>query len=187
MINRINKPAIFLWAVLAVCLSSPSFADWLPDTSDSKQRSAAAAIAKFRAKRPELNRYFEQAYGYAILPGIVRIAVGFGGAYGRGLVVEGDRLIGSTGFSQFSSGIQLGAKYFSMIVFFKDRDALEEYKESRTQFLGQAGIDLLTVGVSGTPAYNSGVAIFAMNKLGLMAELSYSGARFTYKPIDTGD
>jgi lipid-binding SYLF domain-containing protein len=187
MIIRMKKRAFFFWAVLVVCLSSPSFADWQPDTSDSRQRSAAAAIAKFRAKKPSLNSYFEQAYGYAILPGITRVAVGFGGAYGRGLVVEGDRLIGRTGFSQFSSGIQIGVKYFSMIIFFKDRDALEEYKESRTQFLGQAGIDLLTVGVSGTPAYNSGVAIFAMNKLGLMAELSYSGARFTYKPIDTGD
>lgn len=66
-------------------------------------------------------------------------------------------------------------------------ETLEDYKESRVQFLGQAGIDLWTVGVSGTPAYDDGVAIFAMNKLGLMAELSYSGARFSYKPIDTGD
>ena len=187
MIIRMIKRAFFFWAVLAVCLSSPSFADWQPDTSDSRQRSASAAIAKFRAKKPELNSYFEQAYGYAILPGITRVAVGFGGAYGRGLVVEGDRLIGRTGFSQFSSGIQIGVKYFSMIIFFKDREALEEYKESRVQFLGQTGIDLLTVGVSGTPAYNDGVAIFAMNKLGLMAELSYSGARFSYQPIDTGD
>lgn len=187
MIDRMKKPAIIFCAVLAVCLSSPLCADWQPDTSDSKQRSASAAIAKFREKKPELKSYFERAYGYAILPGITRVAVGFGGAYGRGLVIEEDRLIGRTGFSQFSSGIQIGVKYFSMIVFFKDRDALEEYKESRTQFLGQAGIDLLTMGVSGTPAYNAGVAIFAMNKLGLMAELSYSGARFTYKPIDTGD
>jgi len=187
MITLTKRRAVYFAVVLAFCLSPPLFADWQPDTSDSKQRSASAAIAKFRSKKPELNSYFDQAYGYAILPGITRVAVGFGGAYGRGLVVEGDRLIGRTGFSQFSSGIQLGAKYFSMIIFFKDRDALEEYKHSRVRFLGQTGIDLLTVGVSGTPAYNEGVAIFAMNKLGLMAEFSYSGARFTYKPIETGD
>ena len=155
--------------------------------STAPRSSASAAIAKFSTKKPELNSYFDQAYGYAILPGIARVAVGFGGAYGRGLVVEGDRLVGRTGFSQFTSGIQLGAKYFSMIIFFKDRDALEEYKNGRVRFLGQAGIDLLTMGVSGTPSYNDGVAIFAMNKLGLMAEFSYSGARFSYKPIDTGD
>ncbi len=186
MNTNINKRAVFFGAILATCLSLPSFADWEPNTSDKKQRSAAAAIVKIKAKKPELNSYFDQAYGYAILPGITRIAIGFGGAYGRGLVIEGDRLIGRTGFSQFSSGLQLGAKNFSMIVFFKDREALEEYKEGRVRFLGQAGIDLLTLGVSGTPAYNDGVAIFAMNKFGLMAEFSYSGARFSYKPIDTG-
>jgi len=145
------------------------------------------AIQKFKTRKPELSAYFDQAYGYAILPGITRVAVGFGGAYGRGLVIEQDSLIGRTGFSQFTGGIQLGAKHFSMIVFFKDSDALEQYKGGRVRFLGQAGIDVLTVGVSGTPAYNEGVAIFAMTKLGLMAEFSYSGARFSYTPIIIGD
>jgi lipid-binding SYLF domain-containing protein len=180
---RFEKRAL-LFSVLAVCLNAPSFAGWQPDESDSKQQSASVAIAKFKAKKPELKSYFDKAYGYAILPGVTRVAVGFGGAYGRGLVIEGDRLIGSTGFSQVSSGIQFGAKHFSMIIFFKDRDALEQYKEGRVRFLGQAGIDVITAGISGTPAYNDGVAIFAMNRFGLMAEFSYSGARFSYKPID---
>ena len=71
-----------------------------------------------------------------------------------------------------------------MIVFFKDQEDIEDYKLSQFQFLGQAGIDLATVGVSGTPAYSGGVAIFAITRLGLMAEFSYSGARFKYKPIE---
>jgi hypothetical protein len=74
-----------------------------------------------------------------------------------------------------------------MIVFFKDQVALDEYKQSQFQFLGQAGVDLVSVGLSGTPAYNDGVAIFAITRLGLMAEFSYSGARFKYKPIDSGE
>ena len=171
-------------AILGLCLSSPSFADWQADTSDKRQLNAATAIAKFKEKHPDLETYFEQAHGYAIIPGVTRAAIGFGAAYGRGLVVEGDDLVGWTSFSQFSSGLQLGAKYFSMIVFFKDEEDIEDYKKSQFQFLGQAGIDLVTVGVSGTPAYDQGVAIFAITRLGLMAEFSYSGARFKYKPIE---
>ena len=171
-------------AILGLCLASPSFADWQADTSDKKQANAATAIAKFKEKYPSLDTYFEHAHGYAIIPGVTRAAIGFGAAYGRGLVVEGDDLVGWTSFSQLSSGLQLGAKYFSMIVFFKDQADIDEYKQSRFQFLGQAGIDLATVGVSGTPAYDEGVAIFAMTRLGLMAEFSYSGARFKYKPIE---
>ena len=171
-------------AILGLCLSSPSFADWQADTSDKRQAKAATAIAKFKEKHPELESYFDQAHGYAIGPGVTLAAIGFGAAYGRGLVIEGDDLVGWTSFSQLSSGLQLGAKYFSMIVFFKDQQDIDEYKQSQFQFLGQAGIDLATVGISGTPAYNEGVAIFAITRLGLMAEFSYSGARFKYKPIE---
>lgn len=186
--NRIMKQHKSIYvAILACCLSAPTMAEWQADTSDKKQASAAKAIAKFHEKMPQIESYFEEAHGYAIIPGITRVAIGFGGAYGRGLVVEGDRLIGRTSFSQFSSGIQLGAKYFSMIVFFKDQAALDDYKKSQMQFLGYAGVDLATFGVSGNPAYNEGVAMFAINRFGLMGEFSYSGAHFKYRPLETDD
>jgi lipid-binding SYLF domain-containing protein len=184
MLRIMTNFRIIFWTILGLCVASTSYAEWQPDSSNKGQVSASDAISKFREKYPDIEPYFDQAYGYAIIPGITRVAVGFGGAYGRGLVVSGDDLIGWTSFSQFSSGIQLGAKYFSMIVFFKDEAALNDYKTSQIQFLGQAGIDLATVGVSGTPAYNEGVAIFAVTRLGLMAEFSYSGARFKYKPLE---
>ncbi len=187
MITRMRKQVIIFGAILGLSLNTLSFAEWQADTSDKKQAKAAAALANFKDKHPEMESYFDQAHGYAIIPGVTRVAIGFGGAYGRGLVVEGDNLIGWTSFAQFSSGLQAGAKYFSMIVFFKDQAALDEYKKSQMQFLGQAGVDLATVGISGTPAYSDGVAIFAITRLGLMAEFSYSGARFKYKPIESGD
>jgi lipid-binding SYLF domain-containing protein len=185
MMNGImRRLRIVCWLTIGLCLASTSYAEWQPETSDKRQVSASDAISRFRERYPDIEPYFEQAYGYAIIPGITRVAVGFGGAFGRGLVVRGDELIGRTSFSQLSSGIQLGAKYFSMIVFFKDEAALEDYKKSQFQFLAQAGIDLATVGISGTPAYNEGVALFAVTRLGLMAEFSYSGARFGYKPLE---
>ena len=185
MIRMMKQSKSIYVAILACCLSAPAMAEWQADTSDKKQASAAKAIANFHEKLPQIESYFEEAYGYAIIPGITRVAIGFGGAYGRGLVVEGDRLIGRTSFSQLSSGIQLGAKYFSMIVFFKDQAALDDYKKSQLQFLGYAGVDLATFGVSGNPAYNEGVAMFAINRFGLMGEFSYSGARFKYKPLES--
>jgi lipid-binding SYLF domain-containing protein len=176
---------LVLVAIAASSLNAPANAEWQADTSDKKQANAAKALARFREEMPQIDSYFDEAYGFAIIPGITRVAIGFGAAYGRGLVVEGDDLIGKTSFSQFSSGLQLGAKYFSMIVFFKDQAALDDYKKSQFQFLGQAGIDLATFGIYGTPTYNEGVALFAVNRFGLMAELSYSGARFKYKPLES--
>jgi lipid-binding SYLF domain-containing protein len=185
MSTAAKMKSLALIVIAAFILTTPASADWQADTSDKKQAKAAAALARFREEMPQIDSYFDEAYGFAIIPGITRVAIGFGAAYGRGLVVEGDDLIGKTSFSQFSSGLQLGAKYFSMIVFFKDQAAIDDYKKSQFQFLGQAGIDIATFGKYGTPGYNKGVALFAVNRFGLMAEFSYSGAHFKYRPLES--
>ena len=178
-----TRRAVGVIAALLLVHADNTFAEWQADTSDKRQVSAQAGVDRIKKRLPDTASYFEQAYGYAIIPSITRVAIGFGGAYGRGIVVEGDQAVGQTSYFQFSSGIQLGAKYFSMIIFFKDKEAMDEYKKSQWQFTGQAGIDLIAVGVSGLPAYSQGVAMFAVTRIGLMGEFSYSGARFKYKPL----
>ena len=160
-------------------------ATWEADSADKVQVKAALAIAAFHEKLPRTDYYFEHAYGYAIFPSVTRVGFGFGGAYGKGLVVEGDRANGRTKFWQFSSGIQAGAKNYSMIVFFKDKQALDYFKTGELQFMGQAGLAFATVGVAGTPAFNDGVAIVTMTRFGLMGEFSAAGAKFSYKPLST--
>jgi lipid-binding SYLF domain-containing protein len=169
-------------AIAVLLIGQSAGAAWEADSEIKIQVNAARAIADFRKRIPRTEQFFEQAYGYAILPSVARVGFGFGGTYGRGIVIEGDGAIGSTNFWQFSSGIQAGAKYFSMIVFFKDKQALDYFKTGELQFLGQAGLTFATVGVAGTPAYNDGVAIVTMTRFGLMGEFSASGARFSYKP-----
>jgi lipid-binding SYLF domain-containing protein len=159
-------------------------AQWKADASDARQVAAEEAILRMRDRIPRSHRFFDDAYGYAVFPSVGRFGFGFGGAYGRGVVVAGDQLVGHTSFWQFTSGIQAGAKYFSMIVFFKDREALEYYQQERLQFLGQAGVTLATVGANGTPAYNDGVAIITVTRLGLMGEFTISGGKFRYFPLD---
>ena len=176
--------SVQIGVVISVLASSSiAMADWQPDTSDKKQVKAQTTIENIKEKIPRSAMYFEEAYGFAILPSVTRAAVGFGGAYGKGFVVEGDKLIGTTGFWQFTSGLQLGATNFSMIVFFKDQEALQYFKAREMQFAGQAGLAVATFGVAGNPAYNEGVAIITMTRLGLMAEFSYGGIKFTYKEL----
>ncbi len=170
--------------VFAVLLIGQSTgAAWEADSGDKIQVKAARAIADFRERIPRTEQYFEHAYGYAILPAVTRVGFGFGGAYGKGIVIEGDSTIGRTKYWQFSSGIQAGAKYYSMIIFFKDKQALDDFKTGELQFMGQAGLAFATVGVAGTPAYNDGVAIVTMTRFGLMGEFSAAGAKFSYKPV----
>lgn len=180
------KRLIVLALASALLAAVPAAADWQADTSSKVELKAGKAIAAFRDRVPRTRAYFEQAYAFAVFPSVTRAGFGFGGAYGRGIVIEADRTIGTSKYWQFTSGIQAGARNFSMIVFFKDRQALEYYQLGKTQFMGQAGLALATVGVAGTPAYNDGVAVVTLTRLGLMGEFTVSGAKFSYKP-STGE
>lgn len=184
-IFRLFKLMMLRALIIALAFPAQSaFAEWTADPDDKRQVKAEKAIEQFRERIPRTERYFDEAYGYAILPSVTRVGFGFGGAYGKGIVIEGNEVIGTTGYWQFSSGIQMGARNFSMIVFFKDREALEHFKAREIQLVGQAGLAVATVGVAGTPAYNEGVLIVTMTRLGLMGEFAAAGARYTYQPLD---
>ena len=167
--------------VAMLLMTNIAGAEWQANSADKHQLQAASAVAKIRSNIPRTERYFDEAYAYAILPSVTRIGFGFGGATGKGIVVEGENAIGSTRFWQFTSGIQAGAKNFSMIVFFKDKAALDLFRSSDIQFMGQAGLAFASAGIAGTPAYNDGVAIVTMTRFGLMGEFTISGAKFSYK------
>jgi len=70
-------------------------------------------------------------------------------------------------------------------VFFKDEEALEDYKSSKLQFTGRAAVTFVTVGAAADPAYNEGVAVFALPKGGLMLDAAVSGSKFSFKPLET--
>jgi lipid-binding SYLF domain-containing protein len=174
---------LLTFMLLSTMLAVPATqAEWQSDGS-KLQDGAAQAIAAFRERVPRTEAYFDQAYAFAVYPSVTRIGFGFGGAYGKGIVVEGDETIGLSKYWQFTSGIQAGARNFSLIVFFKDKQALEYFQLAKTQFMGQAGLAAGTVGVAGTPTYDEGVAVVTVTRLGLMGEFTVSGAKFTYKPL----
>lgn len=169
-------------AVAVIALSAPAIAEWSADPGDRLQVRAESAITKVRARVEASRMYFEDAYAIAVWPGVTRVAAGFGGAYGRGVVIEQGEAVGTVSLWQGSSGIQAGAKNFALVIFFKDKQSLEGLKRGDIQFTGQAGVDLATLGAAATPAYNDGVAIIPVTNLGLMAEFSAAGTWFRYKP-----
>lgn len=171
-----------LAALLVLLLSPVATADWEADTDDRLQERAAAAISRMRTKVERSHPYFEDAYAIAVWPGITRFAFGFGGAYGKGVVIEQDEAVGTVSYWQGSSGIQAGLKNFVLVLFFKDKESLESLKLGKIQFTGQAGVDVATMGAAGTPTYNEGVAIIPLTNLGLMAEFSAAGTKYNYKP-----
>ncbi len=179
------KMVVLTMMILLACTAVN--AEWVADPANKKQVASANAISQVKERIPRSQPFFEDAYGMAVFPSVTRLGFGFGGAVGKGYVIEEDTIIGTTRFWQFTSGIQAGARNFSMVVLFKDKEALEYYKKGKLQFMGQAGLAAGKKGIAGTPAFNDGVAIFTVTRLALMGEFAVAGARFSYRPSPGSD
>lgn len=175
------KRTALLLATMVSCAAVD--AEWAADPANKKQVASANAITQIKERVPRSQPFFEDAYGMAVFPSVTRLGFGFGGAVGKGFVIEGDTIVGTTRFWQFTSGIQAGVRNFSMVILFKDKEALDYYKLGKTQFMGQAGLAIANKGIAGTPAFNDGVAIFTVTRMAAMGEFTISGAKMTYRPL----
>ena len=151
----------------------------------------------------ESKAFFGKSYGYAVFPTIGKGGIGIGGAYGKGRVYVGGAAVGETSMAQVSYGFQLGGQGYSMIIFFEDKRAFDEFTKDGFEFGAQASAVAITAGASagagtgGTTAgasgskkdattsgdFFKGMATFTIIKGGAMYEAAIAGAKFSYKPL----
>jgi lipid-binding SYLF domain-containing protein len=179
--GKMKVSTILVLVVLTLTTQAvlPVKAGWDPNKDEKVQNT----IQAFKKKDPGLNRFFAEAYGYAVFPSVIKGgAFGFGGAYGKGQVFEKGVVIGGASVSQGSIGFQLGGQSYSEIVFFKDKEALARFKSGNLKFAAQASAVAVTEGVAANAAYDNGVAVFSLPRKGLMVEAAIGGQRFVFKP-----
>jgi len=172
-----------LLLLLALLLSLPASAPaWQPDPEDKLETAVQETIDAFLAERPELTTYFEESWGYAVFPRVWKGASMFGAAWGKGLVIEQDRLAGRC--SQFlgSLGAQLGAQSYRQLILFRTEAALATFKQGRIEFEGRASAVVFTAGTAVDPANLPDVAIFSLTRGGLMFEAAAAGVKYSFKP-----
>ncbi len=150
---------------------------------DHLLRDAEAAVAAFQQTDPSLSRFFTSAVGYAVFPRVGKGAVGVGGAYGRGVLLEHGKPTGRTSLTQVTIGAQLGGQAYSEIVFFESKEAVESFKKGQLAMAAQASAVIAAAGASANARYARGVAVFTLAKGGLMAEASVGGQKFGFRPF----
>ncbi len=154
-----------------------------PTKAEKEEQDYNDAIKAFKEKVKGIDQYFSDAYAYAIFPNVGKGGFILGGGYGNGRVFEEGNLIGTTELVQGSVGLQVGGEAFRELIFFKDKKALDTFKEGKLKFSGQASAVAVKSGASVDLAYNDGVAVFTLTKGGLMASASIGGQSFTFKPV----
>jgi len=169
-------------ALMILLLTFGAFAQ----NSDDKRIIADAQDAKQKLldKDPGLKEYFESAAGYVIFPNVGEGAFFIGAAAGNGVVYEDGDFIGMADLRKIDVGFQFGGQAIIEVIFFKDNEALAEFKTDEFTVFGGLSATAMKSGISETLAYSHGVIAVVMPKAGLMTDVSVGGQRFKYTPME---
>jgi lipid-binding SYLF domain-containing protein len=177
----------------------------LPLTAGAQQvKDYSKTINSFKSS-PQLQWFFDNAYGYAVYPVVGKAAFIVGGAYGQGQVYRNGQVTGTADLLHASIGLQWGGQAFSEIIFFRDKLAYDIFTSGQYEFDANASAVVVTAGAQakastlGSSAsasagprtgaqsqsfYTSnGMAPFVYTKGGLMAELAIGGQKFNFYPL----
>ena len=108
----------------------------------------AETIQSLIKEYPSLKKNFDSAHGFVIFPKITKAGLGIGGAGGKGLVFENNKVIGSAKIAQATFGLQAGGQQYSEVIFFENKGALDKFKSEKLKFSGQASAIALKEGTS---------------------------------------
>lgn len=156
-------------------------------------------------KSPEVQPFFESAYGYAFFPTVGKGGFGIGAAYGEGSVYRMGQKTGTVTLMKASIGFQFGGQAFSELIFFQDKRAYDEFTRGQFEFDATASAVAITAGAQATagtkgstasysagPAtgrqarseatYQKGMRVFIHVKGGLMYEATIGGQKFIFTP-----
>lgn len=135
-------------------------------------------IKEFKKTDPEIEKFFNNAYGYAVLYSVGKGAIGVGGAGGKGTVYEKGTPKGDVRMTQVTVGLALGGQKYAEVIFFEEKEHYERFIGSKYEFSAQASAVALNSGASTDAKYRDGVLVFTMAIGGLMYEASIGGQKF---------
>jgi len=148
----------------------------------SYHAKAQEAIATFKEKDPSVQRFFDAAAGYVVIPTVGKGGFGIGGARGKGILYENSVVTAIVTMTQLSIGFQMGGQAYSEFIFFEDDATLTNFKRGNYELGAQASAVAITAGASADAEFNGGMAIFTQAKGGLMYEASVGGQKFKVEP-----
>ena len=167
------------WAV-SLALLSTSIAQ---AADEALRNESQEAIANFKKADTALEKFFNEAAGYAVFPTVGKGGFVVGGAHGKGLVYATNNVIGQAAMTQASVGAQAGGQSFSEIIFFETPAALNDFKAGKFELSADVSAVIAAEGASKSAKYKQGVAVFTLAKKGLMVQASIGGQKFKFEPL----
>jgi len=164
-------------AALAACVYIP-----FAQAAEDLQGDAQQAVADFKKADPGMATFFNEAAGYVVFPGVGKGGFVVGGARGKGVVYETNRITGRATMTQASIGAQAGGQTFAEVIFFENPAALNDFKSGKFEMSADISAVAASEGASKSAKYKKGVAVFTLPKKGLMVQASVGGQKFKFEP-----
>jgi lipid-binding SYLF domain-containing protein len=183
-IRRLIRPisfAILLGLFAVVSGASSNFAS--AGTPDDLKRDANQALHILTTSNPLAADLSKKAKAMIIFPNIVKAGLIFGGAYGEGVLMEGNQLEGYYNSVTASWGFQAGAQSYGYVVFLMDNKALDYIKKSHGWEIGTGPtVVVVNEGVAknlSSSTLKDDAYAFIFDQQGLMASLSIEGTKIS--------
>lgn len=177
-----KKTVLVLGMCAMVILGGCSTAPEKKESRDVLSAEVSEAIAYFKEQDPSIQTFFDNSYGYTVLPRVTKGAFWVGGAGGRGEVFRQGRKIGYTTLSQVTIGFSFGGEFFREVIFFREKQDLDRFRSGEFAFSAQATATAVAVGAAAKADYKDGMAVFVMADRGLMVDASLGGQKFKFAP-----
>jgi lipid-binding SYLF domain-containing protein len=193
-----KKRGAIVLSILALALAvpmtgpaSPKEPSESPNTGKEAERVLASAniltelVNTKESKIPE--ELLEKTHAIAVVPNIVKAAMGVGGRHGKGIVVQrlSDRRWGAPSFIDLtggSFGFQIGVSVTDLVLVFTREDGLKGLFEDKLELGGSAGVAAGPIGrdaEAGTNlTFDSPIYSYSRSK-GLFAGISLKGTVMT--------
>jgi lipid-binding SYLF domain-containing protein len=177
------KNGLLISAAMAIFALSSANA-WDPGKIDERKAESQVVTDRLLEADSGMQRFFDAAAGYVVLPNVGKGGIGIGGARGKGLLFVDGEAIAEVTMTQLSIGFQWGGQAYSEFIFFEDEKILNEFKEGNFEFGAQASAVAITAGISTDAAFERGMAVFTQVKGGLMYEASIGGQKFKVEILE---
>ena len=180
VVERGTEMRVLARAGVTLAMLAVATAGWAWGTDEVEEYDAKAkeAIAEFKKSDSSVQRFFDKAAGYVVIPTVGKAGFGIGGARGKGILYEGGAATAVVTLTQLSFGFQAGGQAYSEFIFFEDANSLANFKRGNYELGAQASAVAITAGASADANFNGGIAIFTQAKGGLMYEASVGGQKF---------
>ena len=179
--NIFDRRNFFLTLSSAGLLSACGMKSKILDTAsiDNQVRSTLQFLYE---KWPEIKELSDKAVGLLVVPKVSEASLIYGGSYGKGALLVGDRAVDYYSFVGGSWGLSFGVQQYSHVLLFMTEESLSNFKNSSGFNLGAdfayaLQTDAYTLGVdfrsSSTPIIP---VVFAQG--GLMGGISLEGTKY---------